>query len=133
MKRQIVLSLAACGLALGGVSFGLTAWANVDNVLGRYPGSVRLQSTGIDLHSVAQGAISRQAVYETADEQSSVKRWFAARLEISPASELYTDSTCAWLAQSKPAVWLRREVSVLLCAEPHGTRVVVNESVYLWP
>ena len=133
MKTKLISTFAVCGLALGGLGFGLTGWANVDGILGRYPGSIRLQSQVIDLRAVARGAIERQAVYETTDPQSTVKRWYAARLEMSPADELYTAGACAWLTEEQRFSWLRRDVSVLVCVEPHGTRVVVNESVRLGP
>lgn len=133
MKTKLVTTLAACGLALGGFGFGLTGWANVDGILGRYPGAIRLQSQLIDVSTLARGAIQRQAVYETPDPQSTVKRWYAQRLEIAPADELYTAGTCAWLTAEQRYAWLKRDLSVLLCVEPHGTRVVVNESVTLGP
>ena len=133
MKIRLVTTLAVCSLALGGLGFGLTGWANVDGILGRYPGAIRLQSQLIDAGAVARGAIQRQAVYETPDPQDRVKRWYAQRLEIAPADELYTAGTCAWLTAEQRFSWLKRDLSVLLCIEPHGTRVVVNERVTLGP
>ena len=133
MKTKLVTTLTAFGLALGGLGFGLTGWANVDGILGRYPGAIRLQGYVIDLPAAAHGAIERQAVYQTPDPQDRVKRWYAQRLGISPADELYTAGTCAWLTAEQRYSWLKRDLSVLVCVEPNGTRVVVNERLTLGP
>ena len=87
----------------------------------------------LDLPAAARGAIERQAVYQTPDPQGTVKRWYVQRLGIAPADELYTAGTCAWLTAEQRFSWLKRDLSVLLCMEPDGTRVVVNESIALGP
>ena len=135
MKRRIVAALAASGLAASFVGFGLSASINLNEVLEQYPGSVPVARERIDLDSIDDGTINRQGNYYTEDELIVVKRWYVARLHIAPASDMNPDpvSNCIWLTQSKLAVWITHTVSVLLCSAPHGTRVVVNEIVDLWP
>ena len=137
MKKRFVAVLAASGLAISLVGFGLIANLNLDEVLGRYPGAVRVARERIDFDSLDEGAIRRQADYQTGDELMAVKRWYVARFGIAPASDMNPDPTshCVWLTQSKLALRVVHTVSVLVCAVPQGTRVSVNESVYLllWP
>jgi hypothetical protein len=133
MNAKLVSTLAVCSLALGGFGAGLAGWANADNILGRYPGSTRLESKVIDLNAVTHGALERQAVYDTTDNPGTARRWYAARLHQSWSSEVYTDRNCAWLTGVQQIIYLRRELSVSVCNEPHGTRVVVTESLTLGP
>ncbi len=130
-------ALAASSLAASFVGFGLLASLNLDEVLERYPGSVPVASERVDFDSIHEGAIRRQGDYHTEDELMVVKRWYAARFRIAPASDMNLNPTgnCVWLTQSKLAFRVEHTVSVLLCAALHGTRISVNESMrfYIWP
>ena len=133
MKPRVFAILAACSLGLGGFGMGMAGWANADNILGRYPGAIRQESQFFDLPAATRGVIERQAVYETADAPSTTGRWYAARLHIAPPSETYDGRNCAWLASEQHFYWLRRDLSVSLCAEPHGTHVVIHETITVEP
>jgi hypothetical protein len=131
MNKRLSYALAACGLAAGLIGTGLAASPARDNVLDRYPGSVQIANDTLDLRTLTQGALRWQGTYQTPDALSRVRGWYAARLQISPASDQYLTGGdgCAWLSQSALVARFQRTVSVLLCPVPAGTRVVVNESV----
>jgi hypothetical protein len=135
MKTKLVAIFAACSVALGGLAIGLASWADVDNILGGYPGSVRLESTLVDLGAAARGALVRQVVYDTPAAPAAVRAWYAARLHLSWSAEVDTPRSCAWLTndQEQRITGLRRDVSVSVCSEAHGTRIVVTERLALEP
>jgi hypothetical protein len=88
----------------------------------------------VDFDSIDEGALRQQVDYQTGDEFLVVRRWYAARLRIASASTMNPDPTgnCVWLTQSKLALRIVHTVSVLVCAVPQGTRISVNQSVYLY-
>jgi len=131
MLKRLLYTLAAGGLAASLMGVGLAAQPALDNVVERYPGSVQIANDPPDLRTLAQGALSWQGTFQTPDRLPQVRGWYAARLQLSPASEQYFTGGdgCAWLTQTELlAMRLQRTVSVLLCPVPAGTRVVVNES-----
>ena len=130
MKKRIMVLLAASGLAVTLVGFGLMAQLNLDEALERYPGALLLD-TRIDF---ASGALQRQSTFQTADELLVVRRWYAERFHVSPASDVYLTPVngCVWLTQSKLTWRVDHNVSVLLCTLSQGTRISVNESVSVY-
>lgn len=133
MKKRIAIVFIVGGLAVGLASLGLMAQLNLDEVLERYPGALHAAADGLDLDSLTEGALHRQSVYQTSDELWVVKRWYLERFGISPASDMNLNASdnCVWLTQSKLAFRLVHTVTVLLCSAASGTRIHVNESVYL--
>ncbi len=133
MKRRI---LVAVGVSLLIAAFaGVTRLANtyVNEFLSRYPGVVIVAEGGYDFTGLRDGDILRQGTYQTGDALPTVKRWYMARLQIAPASDMNLNGDCVWLTGSKLVVRLVRTVSVLLCPVPAGTRVVVTERVDVRP
>lgn len=137
MNRRIVAALALSGLAASLLALVLIASANVAYILLLYPGATRVADEQIHFNSIGRSSISLQGFYHTPDELIVVSHWYAARFQIDPASERYLIPTgnCIWLSQAKLTFRIERAVTALLCSEPHGTRIAVNESVhlYLWP
>ena len=131
MIKRISYALAAFGVVAAFVGLYLVASPALDDVLSHYPGSVRIANDDVDFHMIDQGAIRRQATYETQDELPVVKFWYAARFDISPASDqaMIASDGCAWLTNSNLTIRILHTVSVLLCPMAGGTRVVVNESL----
>lgn len=133
MRRYLVWAM---GLSLLAATFaGVTRLANtyVEEFLSRYPGAVVVSEARYDLASLRDGDFVRQGTYQTADQLTTVKRWYMARLQIAPASDLNLSGDCVWLSGSKLVARIVHSVSVLLCPLPPGTRVVVTERVDLWP
>ena len=128
--KKLMMAFLAVGLAAGFALFGRVAGAGLDSVLGRYPGSVRVGG-GFDLSALREGTLNWQGTYQTEDELAAVRRWYAERLHVSPASDMNVASSdnCAWLTASKLVYRLGHTESVLMCAQPHGTRVVVTDSI----
>jgi hypothetical protein len=133
MIKRMFYALAVFGIVTGLVGLGRVAGHALDDVLNRYPGSARIANEEIDLHAMGQAALQGQATYQTPDALEVVRRWYAARLQISPASELNVIGAdgCAWLTTSNLTIRILHTVSVLLCPMSGGTRVVVNESLTL--
>jgi hypothetical protein len=131
MIKRMFYAFAAFGAVAALVGLYLVAGSELDNVLGRYPGSVRIANDNVDFHTIGQGAIRREATYETHDELPVVRYWYASRFNISPASDqaTITGDDCAWLTESKMIIRMSYDVSVLLCPVPAGTRVVINDSL----
>ena len=77
--------------------------------------------------------ISRNGTYQTTTDLATVRRWYAAQFHISPASDQYPSSDCAWVNLSKAAYGLKFDKKVLLCAMPPGTRISVSETLSVWP
>jgi hypothetical protein len=129
MKKRLVAALAAGGLVLVCAGAVLAAAPWLAAVLGQYPGAVRVGSEHVDLEAMRQGAFTRQGVYETGDALPVVRAWYAARLHLAPSAVVDGADGCVWLAQSGLVVWVDHSLSVLLCPQPRGTRVVVNQKL----
>ena len=133
MFKRFSVLFAVVSLAAAGAALVWYANAALDFGLGRYPGAVRLSTESFHLASEGGAPLTRQGEYETPDELVKVKRWYAARLHVSPAADnYYTSGSCAWLSGSNQALAIQHNTSVLLCSLPHGTRIVVNDSLGLW-
>jgi hypothetical protein len=133
MIKRSLYTIVVCGMVAGLVGLCLVAGPVLDDVLGRYPGSVLIASENVDFHTLSMGTIQRQATYQTGDKLAVVRQWYAARLQISPASDqnnIASDGS-VWLTHSDQAIHIQHTVSVLLYPVPAGTRVVVNESLSL--
>ena len=133
MKKKTFVGLAAGGLAAMTLGVGLLANPYLEAAQGRYPGSVAVAAEKVEFFSKDGSAVSRQGEYQTEDRQSAVRAWYAQRFEISPAADNYTAGDCVWLSRTRQLARLRYGTSVLLCAQPRGTRIVVNESIGRWP
>ena len=130
MKKRFVATLAASLVGL--VLFSST---DTDRLLNRYPNSATVGAGQVELNVFNERSLSRQATYQTGDELLAVRRWYAVLLQINPASDInYAPAgRCAWLSQSKLVLLVEHTVSVLLCEAPHGTRIVVNETIFIRP
>ena len=133
MKKQTFTGLVAGGLAAVTLGAGLLANPYLEAATGRYPGSVPAAVEKVEFFSDDGSAISRQGTYQTTDRQATVRTWYAQRFQISPAADNYTSGDCLWLSRARHLARLRYATSVLLCAQPRGTRIVVNESIDLMP
>jgi hypothetical protein len=131
MKKLAIAAFALIGLAALFVGVRLLAGPTFDNILNRYPGSVRGGSERFSLESAYGGSISRQADYQTEDDFMTVKQWYDTHFGVAPAMDKNAMGDCAWLTKSNTTLRIAHTVSVMLCALPHGTRVFVNERVYL--
>jgi hypothetical protein len=135
MIRRSLYTIVACVMLACLVGLCLVAGPVLDDVLGRYPGSVLIATENIDIHTLTTGTLQRQATYLTGDKLAIVRQWYAVRLQISPASDqnnIASDGS-VWLTHSDQAIHVQHTVSVLLYPVPTGTRVVVNESLSLEP
>lgn len=135
MKTKMPLTLTLGGLAIGLVSLGLLASPNLAAALGRYPHSVLIGQEHVQFNSIGQSSISRQANYHTPDALLKVRRWYVARYQFDPESEktLTPTGDCIWMRQSTRTFRLEHTIALTLCAQQSGTRISINESVYLYP
>ncbi len=131
MNRRTRVAFGAFGLA-GLAGLALVVNLGLNEAQQRYPGSVRLSDENLDNYALQHGSIIRQAVYQTPDVIQTVRRWYMARLGVPPASDLATSGDCMPLVHARLVLKFEHSVSVMLCAMPHGTRVVVNERLTLW-
>ena len=133
MKKFRVAVWAACGLAACCLGVAGAADLVLDQVLGRYPGAVRTEDERFDFDTLAEGTLIRQAVFVTDDEFLTVRSWYAARMQIGPAStQNVIGSDCSLLTQSDVLWRAGHTVAVVICATPYGTQVVVNEKLEFW-
>ena len=133
MIKRSLYTIVACGMATGLIGLCLVAGPVLDDALGRYPGSVLIANVNVDFHTLSTGIVQRQATYQTADKLAVVRQWYAARLQISPASDqnnVASDGS-VWLAHSDQVIRVQYTVSVLLVPVPAGTKVVVTENLSL--
>jgi hypothetical protein len=133
MIKRSLYAIVACGMTAGLMGLCLAAGPVLDDVLGRYPGSVLIASANVDFHTLSTGTLQRQATYQTADRLAVVRQWYAARLQISAASDQNNTASdgSVWLAHTDQVSRVQYAVSVLLVPVPAGTKVVVTESLSL--
>jgi len=110
------------------------ASAALDDVLDQYPGAVPIGTAAVDWHQAGQH-LERQAEYQTPDALAVVQRWYAERLHVSPASDVYDTGAdgCAFLTDTQPVLRAQHTITVLLCLVPDHTRVVVTETLQRAP
>jgi hypothetical protein len=133
MKRYLIVAMCLSLLVATFAGMTRLATAYFDAFDSRYPDAIVVSAGEYDFTRLRDGDVIRQGTYQTADPLATVKRWYMARLEIAPASDMNLSGDCVWLVGSKLVVRLERTVSVLLCPVHAGTRVVVNERVGLAP
>jgi hypothetical protein len=133
MKKRLMLTGVVGALAVGLVAFGLATNLDLNKVLERYPGAMPAAVDRLDFDALAKGTVHRQVEYLTPDELQKVKRWYAERFGISPASEMNLSvvNNCVWLTESKLVFRIVHTVTVLACAVGEGTRIAVHEEVYV--
>jgi hypothetical protein len=133
MKKRTFAVWAGGGFATGLLGACLLATWLAGQALGRYPDAQAVH--GVEVFSVADDnrAVDRQGDYYTPDGLPAVRAWYARRLQVSPAANLYASGDCAWLNQARNGLGLKYEATVLLCTEARGTRIAVRERVGLWP
>jgi len=134
MNRKLLFACALGGLVAAAALALLAATANFDRVQGRYPGSLRAEDEDVGF-AVQQGLLNRRAVFWTEDDMRAVRSWYAALLYVEAGSDGngLTAGDCAWLTNAQQTFVVNHTVTVLVCSTSPGTRIVVNESVYLWP
>src|SRR5260221_2204651 len=130
MKKRWIVALSIGLVAAVGVGVALAAEPILDGVLSRYPGAVRVAGETVDTSYLEHGWLTRQGAYQSPDDLANVTRWYAAYL---PLAEMHETGTCVALRQSQSFIHMLRNVSVLLCALPPGTRIVVMEDLFLAP
>ena len=132
MSRNGLVALLAFATLLACAVGGAMVEPALGAALNRYPGSLRTADEGLRLEQLWQGAISRQAVYQTGSESAVVARWYAERMRLAPADILGPDASgCTLLSQAKRLHRFEHTLAVVVCARPHGTQVVVNEALVL--
>ena len=133
MKRKTFAGLVAGGLAAVTLGAGLLADPFLEAAMGRYPGAAPVAVEKVEFFAGDGSAISRQGEFQSTDRQATVRTWYAQRFQLSPAADNYTSGDCVWLSRARQLARLRYATSVLLCAQPRGTRIVVNETIGRWP
>lgn len=133
-RRWAVICLVGGLLMLcsgGGV---VAAEPALNAALARYPGAVQSRAAELGLGELREGALTRQAVYWTADEVMIVEEWYAERLPDSPSTTVYTGADgCTLMSQAEVVYVFEHSRAILICTLPNGTQVVVNEKVALLP
>jgi hypothetical protein len=135
MIKRSLYAIVVCGVVACLIGLCLAASQGLDDALGRYPGSMLIATENVDFHTLTKGTLQRQATYQTRDKLAFVRQWYAARLQISPASDqnnVASDGS-VWLTHMDQFIHIQYTVSVLLYPVPAGTRVVVSESLSLEP
>ena len=130
MMKRLIAALTT--FMIMGICLGLALLAEpvLDNVLSRYPGAVRVEGERIDTTYLSRGWLTRHGAYQSADDLANVTRWYAAYL---PQAEMHETGTCVAWRQSQTFKHILHNISVLLCQAPTGTRIMVNEDVFLSP
>jgi len=129
MKRLILATLGFGGLAIGFAVVGWLAALNIDYILGRFPGSMRVVSERFNLLSAYKGYVSQAGVYQTDGEVLTVWRWYAKHLGVEPEEGMGMEGECVRLTNATQLTWIRRTVVVRLCPARHGTQVFATQSV----
>jgi hypothetical protein len=130
MNKRFAASIAVGLCAAICVGLALLAEPILNDVLSRYPGAARVKSENVDTYYLNHGWLTRHAAYQTPDDLQNVTRWYVAYL---PQAEMHETGSCIALRQSQTFIHILHTVSVLLCQLPPGTRIVVNEDVFLSP
>jgi hypothetical protein len=133
MKLRWILLFAAVSAALAA---GLAAVALpfagrwFDRVLYRYPGSGLVSVEQLQLADLKRGWIARHAVYQTTTDLSTAVAWYAGRL---PNANTRFFGDCVTIRQRGSILNGQTTLAIQLCAEPPGTRILVNEEVCVAP
>jgi hypothetical protein len=133
MSRNLVAASIAGGAGLA-VLIALVALggAMFDRTQARYPGAVAVGDD--ELHAGWRAlSVTRQAEYHTDDSLGLVRAWYRARLGVAAAADLAPDGLCTPLAHARLVLHVEHALAVLVCADAHGTSVVVNERLTWWP
>ncbi len=128
MKQHLIAILTVgilVTLCLNGV---FLAEPVVDTILSHYPGATRIEEENFDTSYLKHGWLARQAIYQSPDDLENVLLWYAAYL---PQAEMHETATCVALRQSQTVFHILRAISVLLCRLAPGTRIVVNENIFV--
>lgn len=133
MRKTRLASLGITLLAAALFGGQRLAQASYDWVTGRYPGSTRVASELVDLDYVGRGWLSRQASYLTGAERDVVERWYLARYGPVSEADAHGGGACLAFHTTKTLARVVYAVSVTLCATPAGTRIRVNESIFVSP
>ena len=132
MKMRLILLLAAGGAVLASLLAAAAPLAShiMDDALFRYPGSALITVEQLDFADLKRGWISRQAVYRTNADLQTTLEWYSER---APGARTRFAGDCVTVSQRQAIFHSQRTVSVLLCALPPGTHIMVSEEVYLSP
>ena len=135
LKTRPILLLAAAAAGacvLAALLAGLAPLAGqyLDEALFRYPGSDRVVAEQVDISYLHRGWISWRAVYQTDADFSTTVLWYGA---VAPSARTRNLGGCVAMRQSGAILTRPSTVEVLVCPLPPGTRIMVQEDVYLWP
>ena len=132
MTTRLVLLFAAGAAALAALFAAAVPLAGrfLDEALDRYPGSGLITVDQLHFADLKRGWVTRQAIYQTNADLTTVVQWYT---DLLPGARTRFAGDCVTVSQ-RQAIWhSQRTVSVLLCAKPPGTRILVGEEVYLSP
>lgn len=133
MRRQLLVSLI---LGVTSVLFLVTAVLTaitVGDALGLAHASARTVRRHVDLASAHRGIVAWTGQYETSqpvlDTWHNIPRLAAMELEDGARSA----DQCLKLGEVKQFHGVGYATSARLCEVRHGTRIVLNQRIYLWP
>ena len=132
MKMRWLLLLAASTTALAAlfaVSIPLGGQL-LDKALFRFPGSTLVTVDQLHPADLKRGWVTRQAVYQTNADLTTAVAWYT---DLLPGARTRFTGDCVTVSQRQAILHSQRTISVLLCALPPGTRILVGEEVYLSP
>ena len=107
MNKRFAGLLAGFSLAAGLTGFAWIGTTAAGAGPDRYPGSVALAGEAVHAQPARAGEIAWQSSYQTSDALPAVRRWYAARLNVSPASDMNPasgDCACRATQQKSPAI-----------------------------
>ncbi len=132
MRRQL-LAFVASGVIFGCLASTGLAQSAVESAMDQYPGSVRLIGPDVDVSLLRERVIRDESVYETRDAYVNVEEWYMHRLRQAPAAKPDKAGGCSAVGQSGLMLWIDYSEFVLICAVPHGTRILVRHKLQLLP
>jgi hypothetical protein len=132
MRLRSILLLVPIASGLTCLLAGLAPPAGrfLDEALFHYPGAARVASEHIDFSYIKRGWISRRAVYQAEADFATTVLWYTAA---APSARTRSLGGCVTVRQAGTILTRPTDTAVLVCPLPPGTRIIVEEDVYLWP
>jgi hypothetical protein len=132
MTTRLILLLAAGTAALAALFAAAIPLAGrfLDEALDRYPGSGLITVDELHFADLKRGWITRQAIYQTNADLTTTLQWYT---DLLPGARTRFAGDCVTVSERQGILRSERTISILLCARPPGTRILVGEEVYLSP
>ncbi len=131
MNTRLILLLAAVAAALAALLAAIPLGAQLlDDALYRYPGAALITVDQLHLADLKRGWVTRQAIYQTNADLTTTLQWYT---DLLPGARTRFAGNCVTVSQRQAIVRSQLTISILVCALPPGTRILVSEEVYLSP